>query len=190
MKFSIVSPSEKELLQQIELSNNADVTLWRISNVIIPIITIFISLVCYYIFKSSCTKTYISVLNLLINGSIPMIALNRIGGIGIYLFKYDRGKERLYGISDTYMLRTKLFFGFLIIVICTIILYVYQVLYNPFSLSFNLFIIIAFSVALVYVSIDISKKIYLLQDKLIDTTFEQIIREDIRRKGHGNNWNN
>jgi|GEM_PF-6252663 len=188
MKLSIISPTEKELLRQIEVRNDSDVTLWKISNVIIPIFTILVSLACYYIFKSSESITLTAILNLLINGSIPMIALNKIGGMGVYLFKYDRGKEKQYGISDTYLLRTKIFFVFLLIVICTIILYVYQVLHNPFELSIGVILLVAFSIASVYFSISISKKVYLLQDNLIERTFEQDIRDEIKQKGHGIDW--
>jgi hypothetical protein len=189
MNFSIISPAEKLLLQQIESNNNSDVTLWRISNVIIPILTIAISLVCFFLFKNQESVTFIAFINLLINGSIPMIALNRIGGMGIYLFKYDRGREKQFGISDTYLLRTKLFFWFLFLVIATIILYVYQVLHNPFAFSYSVFLLIGFSIGSVYLSIDVSKKVYLLQDKLIERTFDQDIREDMQSKGHGSNWN-
>jgi hypothetical protein len=188
MNFSIISPAESELLQEIEQSNDTDVVLWRISNVIIPILTIAISLVCFSLFKNKDSISIIAFLNLLVNGSIPMIALNRIGGMGIYLFKYDRGKERQFGIADTYILRTKLFFWFLFLVIGTIILYVYQVLQNPFDLSCSIFISIAFSIASVYFSIDVSKKVYLLQDRLIERTFDQDIREEMKAKGHGKNW--
>jgi hypothetical protein len=188
MNFSIISPVEKELLKQIEDNNDTDVALWRISNVIIPIITIAISLVCFLLFKPSKSISLAAFLNLLVNGSIPMIALNRIGGMGIYLFKYDRGKERQYGISDTYLLRTKLFFWFLFLVIGTIILYVYQVLHNPFDLSLSIILLIAISVGSVYFSVGASKKVYLLQDRLIDRTFDQDIRDDMKRKGHGDNW--
>lgn len=118
-----------------------------------------------------------------------MIALNRIGGVGVYLFKYDRGKEQAYGIADTYLLRTKLFLWFLLLALGTIILYVYQVLHNPFTLSWSVFFLFAVSIASVYFSVDVSKKVYLLQDKLIDRTFEQEIRDDMKSKGHGKNWN-
>jgi hypothetical protein len=76
----------------------------------------------------------------------------------------------------------------LFLVIGTIILYVYQVLQNPFDLSCSIFISIAFSIASVYFSIDVSKKVYLLQDRLIERTFDQDIREEMKAKGHGKNW--
>jgi hypothetical protein len=188
MKLSIISPTEKDLLKQIENSNDSDVALWRISNVLIPILTILISLVCFALFKPSNSKSWLSFLNLIVNGAIPMIALNRIGGMGIYLFKYDRSKEKQYGMTDTFFLRTKLFFWFLILVIGTIILYVYQVLSAPFSFTYSIFIIVICSIASLYFSINLSKKVYLLQDKLIDRTFEQDIRDDMKEKGHGKNW--
>lgn len=188
MNLSLISPAEKELLRKIELSNDADVSLWRISNIIIPIATIIISIVCSIIFKLKTPFVLITYLNLLLNGAIPMIALNRISGMGVYLFRYDRSKEKGYGLGDTVILRTKLFTWFLFLLIGTVILYIYQVLNYPFSLGWSLLFIFLFSIYSVYSSIKVSKKVYLLQDKLIDKTFDQEIRDDMKQKGHGENW--
>ena len=118
MRISIISSEEKALLKQIEDSNDADVKIWKLSNIGIPIATIVLSLVCFSVFKSDEKKAeFIAYLNLLLNGAIPMIALNRIGAMGIYLFKYDKSKETKYGIKSTYHLRTKLFLWFLAVVI-------------------------------------------------------------------------
>lgn len=177
MNLSIISPAERELLKKIESNNDTDVSLWRISNILIPITTIIISIVCYSLFKPNCSVALITYLNLLLNGAIPMIALNRIGGLGIYLFKYDKSSEKKYGIEDTSYLRTKLFFAFLIVLFGTVILYVYQVLRNPFALDCGIVWVLLFSIISVYLSIDISKSVYLLQEKLIDNTFADLIKE-------------
>lgn len=188
MRLSIISPSEKELLNRIEANSGTDLSLWKISNLIIPFVSILISITAFSIFKNKENVSLITYLNLLVNGSIPMIALNRIGGMGSYLFKFDKSKEKQYGLDDTSFLRTKLFYWFLIVLLGSIFLYVYQVINNPFELSWSLLLVFLFSFLSVRLSIDIAKKVFLLHDKLIDKTFDQEVREDMENKGHGKGW--
>lgn len=186
--FGIISPKEKHLLKTIEDSNDSDVSLWKVSNILLPICTIVFSIICTVIFKKQDKILLITYLNLLLTGAIPMIALNRISSMGIYLFKYDRSKEKAYGITDTFMLRTKLFLMIFFLVLATMILYIYQVLNYPFKLEWKILTMLILSIIFIILSISISKSIYLLQDKLIDKTFDQEIREDMADNGHGNNW--
>ncbi|RZK03762.1 MAG: hypothetical protein EOO43_22970 [Flavobacterium sp.] len=187
MEWSIISPKEKELLAKIEANNDKDISIWRISNIIIPIVTIGVSIVCALLFKKG-SWTPISIINLLLTGAIPMIALNRISSMGVYLFKYDRTKEKLYGIEDTFLLRTKLALGLVLLVASAMILYIHQVLNYPFNLDWIIVLILPLSIFSVYTSIHLSKKVYLLQDKLIDNTFDREISEEVKAKGHGQNW--
>lgn len=187
MKWSIISPEEKALLNKIEDSNDTDVSIWKISNIIIPITTIIVSFGCSLLFKKG-SFALLTFLNLMLTGAIPMIALNRISSMGIYLFKYDRSKERTYGIADTFLLRTKIAVGLVFLLICTMILYVHQVLNYPFDLEWIIALVLPASIIAVYYSLYFSKKIYLLQDKLIDKTFDQEVVDEVKSKGHGANW--
>lgn len=195
MRLSIISSSEKQLLKKIEETNDPDVAVWRINNIWVPGMTICIALIAFALFKPNENpntgeniKTFIAYVNLILNGSIPMIALTRIGSTGMYLFKYDKAKEKKYGIADTYYLRTKLFSFFLLILVGTIFLYVFQVLNNPFDYSWRLLITFGFSLLSVFLAINVSKNVFLLQEKMIDVTFEQEIRDDMEEKGHGKKW--
>jgi hypothetical protein len=114
-----------------------------------------------------------------------MIALNRIGGLGVYLFKYDKSKEKEFGISDTYYLRTKLFFYFFAIVILTMCLYLYQVSNNPFKFSFWLFVPFTLSIVSVFLSTKVAKQVYLLQDKMLENNFyKNLNNESIKTQSH------
>lgn len=188
MRISIISSEEKALLRSIEEKNDSDVSLWKLSNIIIPLITVGLSLACFTVFKNKNKPVeFITYLNLLLNGSIPMIALNRIGAMGIYLFKYDKSKEKEYGIKDTYFLRTKLFYWFLLVVVGTMALYIYQVSNNPFELSWALIIPLFLSVISVIFSITVAKQVYLLQEKMMENTFYQVVNEGAKQaKNHLN----
>lgn len=176
MRISIISSEEKALLKSIEESNDSEVSLWKLSNIIIPIITVFLSLASFTVFKKDIKSVeFITYANLLLNGSIPMIALNRIGAMGVYLFKYDKSKEKEFGITDTYYLRTKLFYWFLFVVIGTMFLYIYQVSNNPFSLTWWLILTFSLSILSVFFSVKIAKQVYLLQEKMMENNFFQKI---------------
>lgn len=186
MRISIISSEERTLLKSIEESNDTDVSLWKVSNIIIPFITVALSLACFTVFKKSDkTVDFIAYINLLLNGSIPMIALNRIGAMGIYLFKYDKSKEKEFGIRDTYFLRTKLFYWFLVIILTTMGLYIYQVSNNPFRLSCWLIIPLALSILSVLFSIEVAKQVYLLQEKMIENNYYKSVNsEALKTKNH------
>lgn len=183
MGFSIISGEEKALLKQIEESNDADVHLWKLSNIGIPLVTILLSLLGFTLFKrAEKSNDFIAYMNLLLNGSIPMIALNRIGAMGIYLFKYDKAKEKEYGIKSTYHLRTKLALWFLFLVIGTVLLYIYQVSRNPFELSWWLLLPLILSVLSVLYSVKVAKDVYLLQETMMDNTFYHSINSSAQEK--------
>ena len=188
MRWSIISASEKQLLKKLELNNDPDLSVWRISNVWIPVISIVIALLAYGLFKDNKSNEVIAYINLILNGSVPMIALTRIGTNGIYLLKYNSSKEKQYGIGDTFWLRAKLMLFFILIFIGTIFLYVYQVLNNPFDYSWQLLFTFSFSLLAVYFAISVTKSIFLLQEKMIDVTFEKEVLDDMEKKGHGKNW--
>jgi len=188
MKFSIISTAEKELLHKIEQSNDSELKLWKVSNIAIPLFTLLLSLASYTFFKSNNRPIeFLSYCNLLLNGAIPMIALNRIGGLGMYLFKYDKSKEKEFGIADTFFLRTKLFFWFLLILILTMCLYLYQVSNNPFKLSYWLIIPLTLSIISVIFSIKVAKHVYLLQETMMENSFyNKLNTESLETQSHLN----
>ena len=180
-------PHHRELLKRIESSNDSELSIWKINNILIPVFTISISIIRFLLFNKKEDVTIIAVVNLIVNGSIPMIALTRYGSVGSYIFKIDKEKENKYGLK-LYYLRTRIFYLFIALLLLTVILYVYQVLNSPFVDGLVLVSIILFSVISVWFSFDVAKTIYLLHDKMIDNTFDQDIRSEIDQKGHGQNW--
>lgn len=169
-KISIITKKESDLFKKIEEGNQEDVALWKLPNLIIPLGAIILSIVALFAFDKDDRGHIYSYYGLLLNGAIPLIALNQLSTLGLFIFKYDKSKEKELGIFDTSYLRTKLFFGFLGILIGNLILYIYQVLETPNEHILIIFILFISLLGLYYSSV-ISKKIFLLQDKLLEASF-------------------
>lgn len=185
MKFAIISNSENELLKAIEEHHKDDNTLWKLPNLIIPISTILLALVCHLFFSAN-RYNIINYFNLIINGSLPLIAINQVSSIGVHIFKYNKSQEDHFG-QNTFMLRTKLFWFSISVLVVGVILFAFQVITNPFSNWGLLFLMLVLSGILIWFSSYISRRIFLLQDNFIEKTFDNSIREETELK-HGKNW--
>jgi len=175
MVEKLFSEEERELLKKIERYNSDELLSWRLPNLIFPLVVIGMSLICYLLFKNEDQITAVGVFNLLLNGSLPMFALNRMSSVGINLFKFDKSKEKKAS-TNTFNLRIKIdeYSKYLIIGIS--IFYVYQVIYAPFRLSLWYFLHLLVSTFFIYFALTFSKYAYFLQERLI----ERIIGDDIR----------
>lgn len=181
MKKWLFKPKEIELLKNVEGANNAELLSWRLPNFVFPILIIFVSIGCYIAFKPEDKFTWIGAFNILVNGSLPMLALNRISSLGINIIKgYNKEKEKNYE-EDTLNMRIKIdeYAKYLIILI--VALYIYQVTNGPFSLSVGFFIQITVSVLFISLSLILSRSAYLLQEKLLEKTFDQKVTEDVNK---------
>jgi len=120
------------------------------------------------------------------NGTIPLIAINQISGIGIYIFKYNKDRERFFNINSE-ELRTKLLYISLAVLVLCIPMFSFQVIKSPLGDFVTLFISLVISCGLLFISTRVTKKIYFLQDSFIERTFSSEIREQVTSK-HGKNW--
>ncbi len=185
--FAIINNSEQELLSVIEEHHRNDNALWKLPNLVIPIATIFLALICLLAFSENRFRP-INYLNLIINGSLPLIAINQISSIGVHIFKYDRSAEKKFE-KDTFMLRTKLFWYSISVLVIGVILFAFQVITNPFDNWILLCLMIVLSVKLIWFSSYVSRRVFLLQDTFIEKTFDSMIREEAKDK-LGRNWGN
>jgi hypothetical protein len=177
---------EKELLKKAERLNNDELFYWKLPNIIYPFIVILLSLFAFYFFKTPEKFTWIGLINLLFNGSLPLIALNRISSIGSNLFKFNSQKESQYN-TNTQQLRVKIddYSKFLILIIA--FLYIYQVVNSPFLGSYWLLLQLFVSILVIFFSLRFSKYAYLLQEKLLERTIGDEIKESAKQnKDHLN----
>ncbi|WP_026776285.1 hypothetical protein [Polaribacter sp. Hel_I_88] len=187
MRFAIIKDSERELLNEVAEANKDENSLWKIPNLLIPIGAIILAFLCLISFSEKRTEILVY-FNLILNGSLPLIAINQISGIGLHVFKFDRNKEKNLNINDTIVLRTKLWYYSLGILILGILLFAVQVINSPFLEFSTIIILLIISALLVYASSNISRKIFLLQEDFLDKTFDSVIRESSNE--HGQSWGN
>lgn len=177
MTLKLFSESERELLLKAEKTNSDELLYWKMPNIIYPFMVIVASLVFFLIFKQSVNKfTWPGMLNLLFNGSLAMVALNRMSSIGSNLFKFDKAKEKSSN-TDTVALRVKIdeYSKWLIFFISA--LYIYQVINAPFEMSWWLWVQLFFSAVFIWLALGFSKYAYLLQERLMERTIGDDIKE-------------
>lgn len=186
--FGIIKKDDKELLKRVKEANIDEVKLWRIPNIVIPSLIIIFTVLIYILFQPLQTVTIEGCLNFLVNGSIPLIAVNQIAGIGIYIFKFNKAKESELGIETTRRIRTELFYQvFCLLFLCTL-LYAYQTINHPFDSICAILIIAAISIILLWFSSHVSHKIFILQDEFIALAYDTDIRETVSETLSSQNW--
>ena len=186
IQFALVKSSERDILERIQEANADESSIWKIPNIWIPIFTIALTLLIQAGFGHD-REDWKSYVNVVLNGALPLIAINQISGIGLHVFKFEKGKEKQYGIHSISFLRTKLLFGTLGIFAVGVIGYAYQAMnFQRFSII-EIAIQILLSTALLILSSIVSKNIFLLQEEFIDNTFEKDIVNEAERK-HGRDW--
>ena len=173
----IFTKKEIALLKQIEEENDEELLSWKLPNLIFPLFVIGLSLLSYLVFKEETQKSYVGFFNLLLNGSLPMFALSRMSSIGVNLFRFDKSKEKKAS-HNTYNLRIKIddFSKYLTIIIS--FYYIYQVIKSPFVISYWYILFIALSTLFIYLSLFLSKSSFLLQERLIERTLGDSIRDE------------
>lgn len=186
LKFAIVNNAERDFLNDIEEHNQDNNSLWKLPNLIIPIATIFLALICLLAFSDK-RFTSINYFNLIINGSLPLIAINQISSIGVYVFKYNSEQEKRYG-HNTFMLRTKLFWLSILTLVIGVVLFAFQVITNPFDNWILLLFMLFISACLIWFSTYVSRRVYLLQENFIAATYDRVILEGVEE--HGQKWGN
>lgn len=184
----LLNESEVQVLNKSEEINREEMLSWKLPNLYYPLFAIAASMLSFLMFKNSDQITTIAFVNLVLNGSIPMVALNRLSSLGVNLFKFDKSKEKEKSNRDTTNLRIKIHYYSQGLVFSIALFYIFQVIRTPFTLSFCTLLQLLLSYVCIDQSLRVSKYAFLLQEKLIDTTYDKDIRKEILEKGHSKNW--
>lgn len=182
-----LNTKDKSLLDKAEIANRDEMLSWKLPNLIYPIVVICFSLTSFLLFKDSENKTLGAFINLLLNGSLPMVALNRLSSLGVNIFKFDSGKEKAKS-GNTTNLRVIIHYYSQGLIFAIALLYTFQVINIPFNLSWTIVIQLGIAIFCIQQSIQISKYAFLLQEKFMDLTYDFEIRNEIEEKGHSKNW--
>lgn len=176
----ILSKKEREFLKRIEKENLDEMLGWKLPNVFFPLTVIVISTICFLLFKENDKITFFSFFNLLVNGSLPLLALNRLSNLGINIFKFDKTKEKHIFNEDTYKLRVAIHYYSSFLIFAIAIFYIYQVINTPFNIWWNIFIQIFIAIIFIIQSFKISKYGYILQEKMLERTVGDDIKENVQ----------
>ena len=169
---------ETSLISISERDNNEELLNWKIPNVLFPLIVIAVSLVAYGIFIPNDRKNWIDFFNLLLNGSIPMIAFNRMSSIISYFSKIEFSDAKKLGINLK-NLRMKILLYIIILIVSIVILYSFQVINKPFQISCIIVVQRIASGLLFWFSVDATKVAFLLQESLLKNTYELSFRKEM-----------
>lgn len=171
-----LSKDENSLISISEKDNKEELINWKIPNLLFPLIVVAVSLIAYAMFIPNDKKNWSDFFNLLLNGSIPIVAFNRMSSIVSYFSKIDFSDPKKLGISLR-NLRMKILTYIIILILVLIFLYSYQVMNRPFELSLLNIGQILLSGLLFWFSAHVTKVAFLLQETLLKNAYESSFRK-------------
>ncbi|WP_139180204.1 hypothetical protein [Pedobacter rhizosphaerae] len=164
-------------MEKIEKHIADDLDLWKLPNLIHPLMLVGISMIGFCLFKDPKQVTLINVINLLVNGSLPMFAFNRMSSLSTNLFKTNKSEEEK-AKTRTYSIRVKINDWSKLLIFLIGIFYVFQVTKTPFNcLPSILFVQIPLTALMVWCSVTLSRDSFLLQEQFITSTFADLIND-------------
>lgn len=185
----LFNKEESEIFNKLFEKAKEDLKTWNIANVIFPFSTIAITLVLFVFsqkFPGINNLTYSEIkeaskafVNILLNGSIPLIGLNLFVASGYFLLRFDKKREKDFGLN-IFNTRVKMYIIAFVFYLLLSSLFAIQSVFSPFTgIIKNLFLLILTGVAF-YVSFKISNKFFLLQEEYIDQSFGEKIATDVK----------
>jgi hypothetical protein len=172
-----LNKAEASLISFSAKDNNEELLNWKIPNVLFPLIVVAVSLIAYVIFVPSDQKNLTGFFNLLLNGSIPMVAFNRMSSIVSYFSKIEFSDAKKLGINLN-NLRMKILLYIIILILAIIFIYSFQVINKPFELSCLTLVQLILSGLVFWFSVDATKVAFLLQESLLTNTYEISFRNE------------
>jgi len=160
-------------IKQIE-DNQEELTVWNIINVIVPCIIIGLPA----ILSSFLPEDRINFQNLLLNGSFSLLGINLLFGTGVFLINSLRNRDAKIE-KQILEVRKRLLIYLLIFIFIGTILYILQIAFNISSNERILTTVLGTSIIL-YFSIGIGKRIYLVKEELVGTSFVEEIIENVK----------
>ncbi len=189
MGYKLFNQGEEEIFSKIRENAKEDLKTWNIANLFFPVATILITIMFYFFspsfvgFKEYSFVEFKSVIksivNLLLNGSIPLIGLGLLVSSGYFLLKFDKKKEQDFGLKIFNTRQKMLSIAFVYYLFLSSI-FAIQAIFNPFSgIAKPLFMILLTALGMVF-SFKISNKLFLLQEEYIDQSFAEGITTGVK----------
>lgn len=184
---------ERQLFETLSKACPDKISIWKIPNLYFPLFAIIIAIIGYSIFGEAKNEA-ITYLRIILNGSLPLIALNQVSGSGLSVFKFDKNREKQLNIVETEDLRTKLnYYAQLFVVFPSAAFYIFQVIGNVKLGAWFIVVNLICSLLLIWLALLIGSKLYLLRTDIIDDAYNMntlVKRETEENHGHGWEANN
>lgn len=180
MLSCLLNKQESKVIELSEQHNEDELLGWQIPNIFFPLIVIGVSLLAYGFLTPKGKFEWLSLFNLLVNGSILMTSFNRMSSMISYFSKIEfiESKKRL-GINLRNVKMKILAYSLFLVLIITV-LYSYQVIYKPFTESCIILTQLILSGLLFWCSIDATKVAFLLQDAFLNNTYELSFKAEMQ----------
>lgn len=170
----LFTEEQNRFYDELKESYREEIFLWNIFNVVIPVIIIFIPAFLYYFLPEERQTLQ----NLILNGSFSLLGINILFGMCAFLINSYRIKDKKIE-NQIIEIRKRLIIYMSFLFLLGTIVYVLQIIFdlNTDGRIATVSIICFISLLL---SIKIGKRIYLLKDEIVGTSYKDEINDNIQ----------
>ncbi len=172
------SSHENSVFDKIRQKNKSDLGLWNLTNTGFPLFTFIITFLIFsYTDKTNNIDSFLSIL---FSGALPLTAINIMIASSFFLIKFNKDKEGKHGLS-TSNTRLRLIIYAFISYLFSSSLFVIQNIYNPFNNWWARGTQLLYSILAIWIAMVISNRLFLLQEEMIDKSYDKIIGDNAKR---------
>ncbi len=173
--MNILFTKEQNLFfKELKESYAEEIFLWYIFNVIIPVVIIFIPSIFYY-FLPEDRQTF---QNLVLNGSFSLLGINILFGMCAFLINSIKIKDKKIEDQITEIRKRLIIYMSFLFLLGTVV-YIMQIM-SAIDTNERLFTVTLVCVLSLLLSITIGKRIYLLKDEIVGTSYKDDINDGIQ----------
>lgn len=170
----LFTKKQVELFENLKSECSEEIIVWRILNVLIPVIIILIPLFLYSFLPDASTN----VQNLILNGSFSLLGINILFSMSTFLINSVRLKDEKFE-AQIINLRKRLILYLIILLILSTLIYVLQIAfiidtsgkYITVGISCPIFLLL---------SVLIGEKIFLVKDELVGLSYKDDININLK----------
>lgn len=164
---------QNELFKKQLEDNAEELKIWNVINVWVPCIIILIPTFFYRFLPVD----RISFQNLILNGSFSLLGISILFSMSIFLINSARLKD-IKIEKQIYDLRIRLMIYLCVLLMLGAIIYCLQIAFNLVGMDRIVTILIGFLI-LLYLSIGVGRRIYLIKDELVGKSFNEEIQSAV-----------
>lgn len=178
MIYLLFRKDQNDFLKKQQEDNREEIIIWYIINFFVPCILILIPTFFY----SFLPNDRVNFQNLILNGSFSLLGINILFSMSIFLINSIRLKDVKIE-RDIIQLRIRLLIYLIVFLIIGTIIYLLQIAFNLDTSSRIITSIIVF-ILILYFSVGIGKRIYLIKDELVGKSYGDDIRDSVKDLKH------